>query len=244
MLQPIKPYKKDFDYSYALGVFLTIELLEHKPEHVLSIILSTNAVKNSGLEKIRGIAESHGIPIEINDRLIERLSPKENCYAVGVFRKYDNRLDNGKNHIVLVNPMDSGNLGTIIRTSLGFKFTNMAIIRPAVDIFDPKSIRASMGAVFSMCFSYFDSFEAYSESFSQHQLYPFLLNGQVSIHMVHTIKKEPYALIFGNESSGLPESFNAIGTGITIPHAETIDSLNLSVAAAIAEYEFTKSHHA
>lgn len=241
MLPPIKPYKKDFDYSYALGVFLTIELLEHKPEHVLCIILSTNAVKNSGLEKIRSLTEGHRIPIEVNDRLIDKLSPKENCYAVGIFRKYDNTLDSRKNHIVLVNPMDSGNLGTIIRTSLGFRFTDMAIIRPAVDIFDPKSIRASMGAVFSMGFTYFDSFDAYHKAFSNHHLYPFLLNGRVTIQEAYTIKQEPYALIFGNESSGLPDSFNTIGTGITIPHAKAIDSLNLSVAAAIAEYEFTKN---
>lgn len=239
-----KAYKKDFDHSYALGVFLTIELLMHKPEKALCILLSTQAERNSGVVKMMRLSQAKGIPVEINDKAIERLSPKENCYAIGVFRKYETALDPDKNHIVLVNPMDPGNLGTIIRTSLGFGFGNLAIIKPAVDIFDPKSIRASMGALFSMDFSYYDQFNHYAERFSSHRHYPFLLNGKIPLHQVEDIKKEPYSLIFGNESSGLPQEFQGVGTGITIPHAKTIDSLNLSVAVAIAEYEFTKGFHA
>ena len=53
------------------------------------------------------------------------------------------------NHVVLVNPGDMGNMGTIIRTMLGFNYSNLAIIKPGVDVFDPRVIRASMGALFN-----------------------------------------------------------------------------------------------
>ena len=43
--------------------------------------------------------------------------------------------------MVLVNPSDMGNMGTIIRTMLGFNYVNLAIIRPGVDVFDPRVIR-------------------------------------------------------------------------------------------------------
>lgn len=63
---------------------------------------------------------------------------------------------------MLHHPSDSGNLGTILRTALGFGLKNIAIIRPAVDSDDPRVVRASMGAAFSLNIRHFDSFEQYS----------------------------------------------------------------------------------
>lgn len=240
MLQTIKPYKKEYDYSYTLGVFLTIELLENKPEQVQCVVLSSLAHKNTGVDKIENICAARNISCYINDKVLTRISPKENCYAAGIFNKYESALSKDKNHVVLVNPMDSGNLGTIMRTCLGFQVQDLAIIRPAVDIFDPKTVRASMGALFGMNFKYYDSFEAYNESFQAHYSYPFILKGRETVYNLEKTKKEPCALIFGNESSGLPESFEHVGTGIVIPHSRQIDSLNLSIAVGIALYELCK----
>jgi TrmH family RNA methyltransferase len=50
----------------------------------------------------------------------------------------------------------------------------------------------------------------------------------------------PFALIFGNESSGLPADYLSLGTSITIPHGHQIDSLNLTIAVGIGLYEATK----
>ncbi len=82
-----------------------------------------------------------------------------------------------KNHIVLVNPSNSGNLGTIIRSMVGFGIYDLAIIKPAVDIFDLKTIRASMGAIFNIRFSYFDSFSDYSKEY-KNNYYPFMLQAK------------------------------------------------------------------
>lgn len=60
---------------------------------------------------------------------------------------------NNANHVVLVNPGILGNMGTIIRTMLGFNYTNLAIIRPG-DVFDPRVVRASMGALFNINFEF------------------------------------------------------------------------------------------
>lgn len=243
MEQAIKPYKKDFDYSYTLGVFLTIELLLHKPDKVLTIILSAFGEKNSGIIKIQELADALNIPVVFNDNIISRLSPKENCYAIGLFSKYEADLEKGKNHVALVNPMDSGNLGTILRTGLGFGITNIAIIRPAVDIFDPKTIRASMGALFGVNFSYFDDFQAYQKLHTVQELYPFMLHAKRRLQDMDPYIKEPFSLIFGNESSGLPSEFEKVGTSVVIPHSPSIDSLNLSMAVGIACYAFTKKNY-
>lgn len=114
----------------------------------------------------------------------------------------------------------------------------MAIIRPAVDAFDPKTVRASMGAVFSMDFVYFDSFEEYREAFGERELYPFMLDAEMKLYEIRP--KRVFSLIFGNEATGLPDEFSCIGTSVVIPHSGRIDSLNLPIAASIAMYEATK----
>ena len=55
---------------------------------------------------------------------------------------------------------------------------------------------------------------------------------------------EKFALIFGNEASGLPEEFATYGTSVLIPHSDRIDSLNLSVAAGIGMYAFSTGREA
>ncbi len=240
MANKFRTYKKDLDYSYTLGIFLTIELLMNKQAHVLNILIHSKSLESDGVDKIIKLCEQYQVMYEVNDKLIEILSPKDNCYTIGIFQKYEDELDLEENHIALVNPSDSGNLGTIIRTSLGFGINQLAIIKPAVDIFDPKTVRASMGAIFSISFQYFDTFEDYFSKYSNHDIYPFMLNAMVTIQDVLPSSNRPYTLTFGNEAKGLDASFENLGTSVVIPHHNTIDSLNLSIACGIAIYEFTK----
>jgi TrmH family RNA methyltransferase len=233
----LKPYKKEYDYSYSFGVFPTLELLEARPEIVLKVLLSEAGRKNKGVAKIEGICERHRIRVEVNDRAVERLAPKENADAIGVFKKYTGTLDSTANHLVLVNPSDMGNLGTIVRTALGFDVTNLALVRPAADIFDPKVVRASMGALFNITFQYIDTFAQYRSTFP-HNVYPFMTNGNRTLAQARF--DTLYSLVFGNESAGLPEEYRSLGTSITIPHSRKIDSLNLTIAVGVALFEASK----
>ncbi|MCD7808490.1 MAG: TrmH family RNA methyltransferase, partial [Erysipelotrichaceae bacterium] len=182
--------------------------------------------------------ETYQIPIDIHDKTIDKLSPKNNCYAVGIFDTYESSLCEG-NHVVLVNPMDKGNMGTIMRTMVGFEYENLAIIKPAVDIYDPKVIRASMGALFHLNIQFFDDFDSYYQLYSHHEMYPLMLKGATNIHQVETNKL--HTLIFGNESSGLDDSYLNYGQSVFIPHSEQIDSLNLSMALGLTLFHFSKN---
>ena len=62
-----------------------------------------------------------------------------------------------------------------MRSSAAFNLGGLAIIRPAADAFDPKTIRSSMGAIFSLPFSYFDRFEDYLKVAGNRHLYPFMI---------------------------------------------------------------------
>ena len=191
-------------------------------------------------DKLCRLCREAGVEMVHTDKIFHVLSQKENCYVIGEFRKYTGTLHKDASHIVLVNPSNAGNMGTIMRSALGFGMNQMAIIRPAVDAFDPKVVRASMGAVFSTEFVYFDSFEEYREKYGERELYPFMLQAQKTLHEVRP--KGVFSLIFGNEATGLPREFLQIGTSVIIPHTDRIDSLNLPIAASIAMYEATKQH--
>jgi TrmH family RNA methyltransferase len=234
----LKTYKKGFDCSYSLGVFPTLELLAARPEAVRQVVLSTSSAENTGVSKIKSICADRGIDVRVDDRQIAALVRKGNCYALGVFGKYPMRLDPLTNHVVLVNPSDAGNLGTIMRTMVAFGTGSLAIVLPGVDPFDPKVIRASMGAVFRMTVEEFDSFDDYRSRFDR-QFYPFMLGGTKTLCEAASERVEPYSMIFGNEASGLSDDFTGVGTSVIIPHSQDVDSLNLAVAVAVAQYEFS-----
>ena len=67
-----------------------------------------------------------------------------------------------------------------------------------------------------------------------------MLDGSRSLPDVLTDElPKRWTLIFGNEGSGLPAAFAGMGQPVRIPSNDRIDSLNLSVAAAIGIYGFT-----
>ncbi len=234
-------YKKEDSFSYTLGTTLTIELLKNKPNLVTKVFFNSNLNEGLGSKEVTELCLKNNIEIIKSDKIFRNLNAKDNCYVIGEFNKYFNELDQKSNHLVLVSPSNDGNLGTIIRSALGFDILNIAIIKPAADIFDPKVIRSSMGAIFSVNVEYFDTFLDYQTKFDNHNFYPFMLQSKSKLK--DTIFTENYSLIFGKEDSGLDDTFLKIGHNVIIPHNNSIDSLNLPIAVSIALYEVTKNKY-
>ena len=240
----LQAYSRTLDYSYAPGMFPSMEALLNAPQRVRRLLLSSRAEGTEGAQKLTALCEQQHIRVEIADKALSRLSSKENCFAAAVFEKAQSALQTGA-HVVLHHPADTGNLGTILRTALGMGYLDIAIIRPAADVFDPHVVRASMGALFSLRVREYDDFETYRAEFPNQALYPFMLDGSTDLETAVQTAHAPLSLIFGNEGAGLPSEFAAMGRPVRIAHSGKIDSLNLSIAAAIGMYEFGKAmkHH-
>jgi|LSQX01.3.fsa_nt_gb TrmH family RNA methyltransferase len=236
-MKKIQRYKRDLDVSYTLGAALTFELVKCRPERVTRVFLSSSADLTDGMVKLKDLCDKNHIEVETNDKAFNILSPKGNCFVIGEFEKTSFNLEKSS-HIVLVNPSDAGNLGTIVRTAAGFGINNIAIIKDAVDFYNPAVIRASMGAAFHVHVEYFDKIEDYISNFPENERYAFMLSA--SIPLGDVAAAEPFSLIFGNEAAGLPDYFAEFCTPVVIKHTNKIDSLNLPIAAGIAMYEFTK----
>lgn len=225
----IKSYSKKADYSYTLGTYPTREILKLKPEIVEEVILSSKKFDDG---EIQALIDKSGrdIPVRVDDKTIERLAAHGNCYSMAKFAKYESKLEEGANHLVLVMPEDMGNAGTIMRTMVAFNYRNLAIISPGVDVFNPRVVRSAMGSLFAINVEYFESIEDYQFRFSQ-QLYPFMTDVDNEVGKVEFA--QPHALVFGSESSGLDGKFRELGTPVTIYQSEHVDSLNLAVAVGI-----------
>jgi len=236
-LPKLKRYQKDFEYSYSFGVNPTLDLIKYRGEQVLKVLLKKEVSENDreDVNRIEEWCKENGVPVSFNERAIERIAYKENTYVIGIFKKYTEDLDPEGDHVVLVEPRNMGNVGTIIRTMKGFKFNDLALIGPSVDVFDPKVVRSTMGALFNIRFKYFNTIEEYMGEYGDHNMYTFMLKGKKSIKDVKF--NTPFALVHGNESRGLDEKYLNIGESVVIPHSDDIDSLNLAMATGITIWE-------
>ena len=224
-------------YSYALGMAPVIELINRRPERVLAIFVHPDYRAESDAN-IFDVCKERRLPVEVNQKLFNIAAGKENIYVIGVFAKIWAPLSPSCSHAVFVNPGDAGNLGTNLRTCLGYDFLDAAIVRPGADAFSPKAVRASMGAAFHMNLSSFSSFDDYNSAFPDHVKFFFSPHGQGDIENIAIPENDKFSLVFGNEATGLPDGLVRDGRGVRIHHSGAIDSLNLSVAVGVAANAF------
>ncbi len=229
----MKPYRKSTDYSYAIGAFVTIELLENKIQYVEEVLLS-DEIKDDLKNKIIDLCTRNNIKYSFNSKAIHKISGKDNVFVMGKFMKYETDITKD-NHIILDNPSNFGNIGTIMRSAVAFNFKNIIFIGNFADYFNPKVIRSSMGSIFRLNIKSYATINEYIAENANHTLYSFMLDGKQKLDQLGEFKK-PYSLIFGNEASGLDSSYHDISNSLRISTTDNVDSLNITSAVTIALY--------
>ena len=140
--------------------------------------------------------------------------------------------------MVLENIQDPGNLGTILRTAEGAGVNGILMSRDTVDIFNPKTIRSTMGSVYRVPFLYVgDICETVRK----------LKNKGISAYAAHlkgtgSYDEQDYtkgtAFLIGNEGNGLTDELADLAdTYIRIPMYGKVESLNAAIASAVLMYE-------
>jgi TrmH family RNA methyltransferase len=139
---------------------------------------------------------------------------------------------------------DPGNLGTIIRSAAWFGIRNIYCSADCVDVYNPKVIQASMGAILHVNIFYTGLRELLETASSFNvKIFGTMLRGD-SIYS-HKLSSSGIILL-GNESKGISEELLPYVTDrIMIPKQSDgtpgIDSLNVSMAASVIFSEFTRS---
>ncbi len=175
--------------------------------------------------------------------ILSKITGKENTQSVaGVFDEWDTglaALDRSAAPIWLVAQAlrDPGNLGTMLRTCDAVGAGGLILIDDCADPFSAEAVRASMGAVFTVCLA-----QARWEEFL-----PWLRSGEGQLVAASLRDAVPYRgadyrapcfILVGNESQGLPENYEAAcDLRVTMPMKGRADSLNAAVAGAVLAYE-------
>lgn len=156
-------------------------------------------------------------------------------------KKYDiEELLNIENphFMVLDNLQDPGNLGTIVRTAEGAGVDAIFLSKGSVDIYNPKTIRSTMGSIYRMPVVYVDDLLELLNVFRKKGIksYAAHLDGKKSYD------KEDYqsgtAVLIGNEGNGLRDEVSASADiWVQIPMQGKVESLNAAIAASILMFE-------
>ena len=140
--------------------------------------------------------------------------------------------------LVLENVQDPGNLGTIFRTAEAAGATGIVLSKDCVDLYNPKVIRSTMGAIFRIPFIYTDDLKGTIDELKREGItvYAAHLKGENSYDMEDY--KTACAFLIGNEGNGLTEETAACADRkILIPMEGGAESLNAAVASAVLMFE-------
>lgn len=140
--------------------------------------------------------------------------------------------------LILESVQDPGNLGTMVRTGEGAGITGVIMNKTTVDLFNPKTIRSTMGSIYRVPFMVTDSLTDTMQELKGKgvSLYAAHLKGQ------HSYDEEDYTgacgFLIGNEGNGLSDEVADLAdTYIKIPMEGEVESLNAAISAALLMYE-------
>ena len=173
--------------------------------------------------------------------LLDYVSPLKNAAGV-VFSVRCRRWETAPpgRTLVLETIQDPGNLGTILRTANALSVDTVILTGDCADVWNPKTVRATMGAVFRQRFYELGRGEmrAYLTQHG-HRLYGAALSDRAGD--LRTIDLHAAAVAIGSEGRGLSPELLALCDGeLIIPMNAQCESLNAAVAAAIVMWELTR----
>lgn len=140
--------------------------------------------------------------------------------------------------LVLESPEKPGNIGAILRTADASGVDAVIIANPQTDLYNPNTIRASLGAVFSNQIATGSS-EDVIQFLNKHHIKIFAATLQNSNSYLAYNYRQGVAFVMGSEANGLSETWRNKPKieAINIPMLGQIDSMNLSVSTAILTFE-------
>jgi RNA methyltransferase, TrmH family len=151
--------------------------------------------------------------------------------VIGVYRREDlPRFEQRPVALALWHVADPGNVGTLIRTADAFGAA-LALSEGCADPTGPKALRASAGAIFRVPLGRFEE--------PVGRRVALVARRDNTLHELEPAERVVFVL--GAEREGLPdEVVAACDAVVSIPIAETAESLNVAVAGAIALYEWSR----
>lgn len=217
--------KSDVEF---LNIFATEEWMEQQKKLDVKISQKIEIITPGELKKISALSSPNNVLATIK-------IPKTDYNKIEISNKLSILLDD-------IN--DPGNLGTIIRIADWFGIENIFCTKESVDLYNPKVVQATMGAIFRVKVHYVDFQELLTEfaDTDHFNIYGTFLEGK---NIYYEKLSEKGFVIMGSESHGISEQWTPyIHNKLFIPYypvnKKSSESLNISIATAIICSEFRR----
>lgn len=186
----------------------------------------------------------------VSDRVYEQMSDTKTPQGImALVEMLSYTLDDiirGETPVIamLENIQDPGNLGTIIRSTEGAGATGLIMSADTVDIYNPKTIRSTMGALFRMPFIYVDDMVETAKELRKREIRLVAAHLKGENNYYNENLAVPMALMIGNEGNGLTDRLtNEADLLVKIPMEGGLESLNAAVSTAVILYEAYRQRH-
>lgn len=201
-------------------------------------------------ERLEPVIYAMAVPVqEIDERVCRKICGTENPQGIlAVVTKpqvswADMQPRRSRVLLIVDGVQDPGNLGTILRTALAAGVTQIGLTEGTVDPYNPKVLRSTMGGIFSLTVLTDVQPEEVVAYCRSNQLSLVTADAKGESYTTLRQLSGPVALIMGNEGSGpsqyLRENAEVL---VQIPMSNEVESLNVSIAAAILLFEIARRH--
>lgn len=144
-------------------------------------------------------------------------------------------------YLFLESIQDPGNLGTMLRTGEGAGITAVIANKTTVDLYNPKTIRSTMGSIYRVPFFVADDFADVICQMKKQGVKMYAAHLQGSVPYDEPDYTGASGFLIGNEGNGLTEETTALADAyIRIPMEGKVESLNAAIAATILMYEVNR----
>lgn len=178
--------------------------------------------------------------LEVSTPVLKSVSETETPQGIAAIMSFPEQREpaTGTPLIVVADGIrDPGNLGTMLRTALGAGVTAFYTTPETVDLYNPKVVRAAMGAHFRLPLRSNVGWSMLDEALAGcDAIWGTAVSGAADYASANWA--QPAALIIGNEDRGISDGARTRCTGLlTIPLANHLESLNAAVASAVVLFE-------
>ena len=220
------------EFRLAILAGFSIDSVFYCPE----LLPAETAAKILGVLAVSGIYE---VSLQVYNRIAYR-NDAEGIIALARPRHY--RLDDlslSENPLILILEAveKPGNLGAVLRTADAAHLDAVIICDPLTDVYNPNAVRSSIGCIFTVPVAVGSVKETHEWLCSKRiTSYATSLSADQFYHQCDFTG--PTAFVMGTEATGLSDEWlNVADRTIKIPMGGTIDSMNVSVSAAIVVFE-------
>jgi len=205
--------------------------------------LRSELAREALLEQLaRGV---HCVPLSAD--VFHYISDRDQPVGLGaIVKAFPLRLETLPVHdeavfLALIDVAEPGNLGTILRTVDAAGAAGVILVGKTVDPYHPSSVKASMGAVFTVPVVQVKSIEQVQAWSENHSLFTVATSARARSSFWEAELKRPALILLGSEGEGLPiELLDSADQSVAIPMNGSVSSLNLAVAAGLILFEMKR----